>query len=299
MSSKNRKKWKLTNTPPVNNIQKTILQIKPQEEILPQEVNNRFPEIGDEEESYRVDWLGTFEAASDLGLAQDKNSESEQKKDLPKKGEQQSEILKEPDERVDMNLRTAKVERVTKETKISLELNLDGTGEAVIDTGIGFFDHMLYAVAKHGFLDLKLKVQGDLIVDGHHTIEDTGIVLGQALKEALGEKKGIKRYGSCMLPMDETLVLCAVDFCGRPYLNFTAEFTTERLGYMETEMVREFFYAISYNAGMNLHLKVLDGKNNHHIAEALFKSFAKALDEAKTIDPRIEGVLSTKGVISL
>ncbi len=291
MSSKNRRKWKSNSIP----------QTKQPEEILPQETNNNFTQIADEEESYRVDWLGTFEAASDLGLAQNKDSisESEQKKELSKKREQQSEILKEPDERVDRSLRTAKVERVTKETRICLELNLDGTGEAVIDTGIGFFDHMLYAVAKHGFLDLKLKVQGDLIVDGHHTIEDTGIVLGQALKEALGEKKGIKRYGSCLLPMDETLVLCAVDFCGRPYLNYTAEFTAERLGYMETEMVREFFYAISYNAGMNLHLKVLDGKNNHHIAEALFKSFAKALDEAKTIDPRIEGVLSTKGVISL
>lgn len=202
-----------------------------------------------------------------------------------------------PKKKVSATERTVRVERITKETEIVLELNLDGTGKAKIDTGIGFFDHMLVSMAKHGFLDMKLTVHGDLFVDGHHTIEDTGIVFGQALKKALGAKEGIKRYGSFLLPMDETLVLCAVDLSGRPYLNFSAKFTTERVGYMETELVREFFYAVSYSAGMNLHMKVMDGQNNHHIIEAMFKAFAKALDEAKTVDPRIFGVLSTKGVV--
>lgn len=284
MSSKNRRKWKSNTTVSVDNI--------------PKETEDNFSELEQKEQAYRVDWLGTFEAASDLGLQEDTQQNPENETQL-EYNNTKLENLKKEDGRTDMALRTANVKRVTKETDISLELNLDGTGKAVIDTGIGFFDHMLYAVAKHGFLDVTLKVRGDLIVDGHHTIEDTGIVLGQALKEAIGEKKGIKRYGSCLLPMDETLVLCAVDFCGRPYLNFSAEFSTERIGYMETEMVKEFFYAVSYAAGMNLHLKVLDGKNNHHIAEALFKAFGKALDEAKTVDSRIQGVLSTKGVISL
>lgn len=194
--------------------------------------------------------------------------------------------------------RTARVERTTKETEIKLELNIDGSGQSKIETGIGFFDHMLISFAKHGFFDIKLKVQGDLIVDGHHTIEDTGIVLGQAIRQALGEKTGIKRYGSFLLPMDETLVLCAIDLSGRPYLNFEAEFSAERVGYMETEMVREFFYAVSYAAGMNLHIKVIDGKNNHHIIEAMFKAFAKAMDEATMIESRLQGVvLSTKGIV--
>lgn len=194
--------------------------------------------------------------------------------------------------------RTARVERITKETEIKLELNIDGSGQSKIETGIGFFDHMLISFAKHGFFDIKLKVQGDLIVDGHHTIEDTGIVLGQAIRQALGEKTGIKRYGSFLLPMDETLVLCAIDLSGRPYLNFKAKFSAERVGYMETEMVREFFYAVSYAAGMNLHIKVIDGKNNHHIIEAMFKAFAKAMDEATMIESRLQGVvLSTKGIV--
>ena len=136
---------------------------------------------------------------------------------------------------------------------------------------------------------------GDLAVDGHHTIEDTGIVLGSAIKKALGDKKGIRRYGSCILPMDETLALCAVDLSGRPYLAFDAAFTTDRVGYMETEMVKEFFYAVSYRAKMNLHIKLLSGSNNHHIVEGIFKAFAKALDEATGTDPRITGILSTKG----
>lgn len=194
--------------------------------------------------------------------------------------------------------RTASVVRTTKETDIHLEINLDGTGAAQVSTGIGFFDHMLNSFARHGFFDLKLTVSGDLEVDGHHTVEDTGIVLGQAVKEALGGKAGIKRYGSFVLPMDETLVLCAVDLSGRPYLNFEAELAAERVGAFDTELAREFFYAVSYSAGMNLHLKQLDGRNCHHIIEAMFKAFAKALNEAVTVDPRIMGALSTKGTIA-
>ena len=191
--------------------------------------------------------------------------------------------------------RTADYVRKTKETDISLHLNLDGTGSSSIHTGIGFFDHILDGFARHGLFDLKVNVAGDLAVDCHHTIEDTGIVLGNAIKEAVGDKKGIRRYGSCILPMDETLVLCAVDLSGRPYLVFDGEFTTDRVGYMDTEMVKEFFYAISYTAGMNLHIRVLSGGNNHHMIEAMFKAFAKALDQATVIDPRITDILSTKG----
>ena len=191
--------------------------------------------------------------------------------------------------------RIAKLQRKTKETDIQMELNLDGSGYAKVDTGIGFFDHMLVSFAKHGFFDLDLSCDGDLVVDSHHTIEDCGIVLGNAIREAIGDKSGIRRFGSCILPMDESLVLCAVDLSGRPYLVFDGEFTTERIGQMDTEMVKEFFYAVSYSAGMNLHIKVLSPGNNHHMAEAMFKSFARALDEATTMDPRIQGILSTKG----
>ncbi|MBR1770530.1 MAG: imidazoleglycerol-phosphate dehydratase HisB [Lachnospiraceae bacterium] len=191
--------------------------------------------------------------------------------------------------------RTAKLKRSTKETDIQLALNLDGNGNAAIDTGIGFFDHMLEGFAKHGFFDLDCKVKGDLEVDGHHTVEDTGIVLGTAIKNAVGDKKGIKRYGYFILPMDDALALCAVDLCGRPYLNFECEFTTEKVGYLDTELVREFFYAVSYTAGMNLHIKLLTGTNNHHMIEAIFKAFAKALDMAVSAEPRTTEVLSTKG----
>lgn len=191
--------------------------------------------------------------------------------------------------------RYAQVHRKTNETEIALSLNLDGNGKQKIATGIGFFDHMLSGFTRHGFFDLDLQVTGDLEVDCHHTIEDTGIVLGNAIREALGDKKGIKRFGSMILPMDETLVLCAIDLSGRPYFAFDAEFTTDRVGDMDTEMVREFFYAISYSAGMNLHMKVLSGTNNHHIIEALFKAFGKALDEASSYDPRVTDILSTKG----
>ena len=194
--------------------------------------------------------------------------------------------------------RSASIERNTSETKIKLSIDLDGNGNGNIHTGIGFFDHMLDGFARHGLFDLKVNVAGDLAVDCHHTIEDTGIVLGNAIKEAVGDKKGIRRYGSCILPMDETLVLCAVDLSGRPYLVFDGEFTTDRVGYMDTEMVKEFFYAISYSCGMNLHIKVLTGGNSHHVAEAMFKSFAKALDQAVSYDPRITDVLSTKGSLA-
>ena len=191
--------------------------------------------------------------------------------------------------------RTSDVVRKTKETDISLYLNIDGEGNSSIHTGIGFFDHMLDGFARHGLFDLKVNVVGDLAVDCHHTIEDTGIVLGTAIAKAVGDKKGIRRYGSCILPMDETLVLCAVDLSGRPYLVFDGEFTTDRVGYMDTEMVKEFFYAVSYTAGMNLHMKVLTGGNNHHMIEAMFKAFSKALDMAVSNEPRLDGVLSTKG----
>ena len=191
--------------------------------------------------------------------------------------------------------REASVERNTKETEIKLKLNLDGTGYSDIETGVGFFDHMLDGFTRHGLFDLAIRVHGDLQVDDHHTIEDTGIVLGSAIKETIGDKKGIRRYGSCILPMDETLVLCALDLSGRPYFSFDGTFDTPRVGEFDTEMVREFFYAISYTAGMNLHMKVLSGTNSHHIIEALFKAFAKALDEAVTTDPRIHDILSTKG----
>lgn len=193
--------------------------------------------------------------------------------------------------------RTSTIERNTNETKIKLDFNIDGTGKAEIDSGVGFFDHMMNGFARHGLFDVKLKVKGDLEVDCHHTIEDTGIVLGNAIREAAGDKKGIKRYGSCILPMDEALVLCAVDLSGRPYLVFDANFTADRCGDMDTEMAREFFYAVSYAGAMNLHIKVLYGTNNHHIMEAMFKAFAKALDAATMYDARITDVLSTKGTL--
>lgn len=181
---------------------------------------------------------------------------------------------------------------------ISLTLNLDGSGKSDIHTGIGFFDHMLDGFARHGFFDLSVQVDGDLDVDTHHTIEDTGIVLGKAIKEALGDKSGIVRYGSRILPMDETLILCSLDLSGRPYFSYDLKLDREKVGDLETEMIREFFYAVSYAAEMNLHIKQLDGVNNHHIIEGAFKAFAKALDEATGFDPRVNGVLSTKGSLA-
>ena len=187
--------------------------------------------------------------------------------------------------------------RKTKETDISLTINLDGQGCNKIDTGIPFFDHMLDGFARHGLFDLDVKVKGDIEVDSHHTIEDVGIVLGKAIADALGDKAGIKRYGYFILPMDETLALCAVDLSGRPYLKYQADFTVPRLGTMDTEMVREFFYAVSYSAAMNLHVKIMEDGNNHHMAEALFKAFGKALDMAVSMEPRITEVWSTKGTL--
>lgn len=193
--------------------------------------------------------------------------------------------------------RQAEVIRNTNETQIRVKLALDGTGVFQGGTGIGFFDHMLEGFARHGLFDLEVEVRGDLHVDCHHTVEDTGIVLGQAIREAVGDKKGIRRYGSIILPMDEVLVLCAVDLCGRPYYRSDAEFPVERIGEMDTETIREFFYAVSYAAAMNLHFKMLDAGNGHHMAEGMFKAFAKALDGAVTFDERITDVLSTKGTI--
>lgn len=193
--------------------------------------------------------------------------------------------------------RTSEINRKTKETDISVRLSIDGSGKSSIDTGIGFFDHMLEGFAKHGFFDLDCKVDGDLRVDGHHSVEDTGIVIGNAIKEAVGDKAGIRRYGHFILPMDDALVLVAVDLCGRPYFGFDAQFDVPMIGELDTQLIREFFYAVSYSAEMNLHIKVLDGINGHHIAEAMFKSFAKALDMATSYDERIEGILSTKGTL--
>lgn len=191
--------------------------------------------------------------------------------------------------------RQATVTRETRETRITVTIDLDGTGKADLSTGIGFFDHMLDGFARHGLFDLTVRCEGDLQVDCHHTIEDTGITLGTAIARALGDKAGILRYGSCLLPMDETLALCAVDLGGRPYFVYDAAFAAPACGGMDTQMAREFFYAVSYSAAMNLHLKVLYGENDHHKLEALFKTFAKALSAAVRQDPRIEGVLSTKG----
>ena len=190
--------------------------------------------------------------------------------------------------------RQGRCSRKTAETNIVISIDLDGSGKAEIKTGIGFFDHMLKLFAKHGFFDLTVIAEGDLEVDCHHTIEDTGILLGETIKKALGNKEGIARYGSCILPMDETLILSAIDLSGRPHLSFEANFTVDSVGSFDTEMVREFFYALSYSCGMNLHIRQLAGVNNHHIIEGIFKSVARSLDQATAIDPRVNGVLSTK-----
>lgn len=193
--------------------------------------------------------------------------------------------------------RTAELSRKTAETDIILKLNLDGEGKSTIDTGIGFLDHMLTLFSRHGLIDLEIKAQGDLQVDAHHTVEDIGIVLGQALKQALGDKNSIRRYGTSHVPMDEALAMVCIDLGGRPYLVCNAEYTNERVGDMETELVEEFFRAVSVNAAMNVHINVLYGSNNHHIVEAVFKAFGKALDQAIRSDSRIKGVMSTKGLL--
>ena len=194
--------------------------------------------------------------------------------------------------------RRSQINRKTNETDIKLSLAIDGTGKCTTDSGIGFFDHMINSFTRHGLFDLELAVKGDLDVDGHHTVEDVGIVLGQAIKEAVGDKAGIKRYGNFMLPMDDALVLCALDISGRPYLQYDLTFTEEKVGGLDTCLVKEFFYAVSYSAGMNIHIKQISGTNAHHIIEAAFKAFAKALDIATQRDERITDVLSTKGTLA-
>jgi len=195
------------------------------------------------------------------------------------------------------NARTAEVARKTGETNISVSVNLDGTGAADAATGIGFFDHMLALLARHSLIDLAVKAAGDLQVDAHHTVEDTGIVLGQAVDKALGDRAGIRRFGSATVPMDETLATCAVDLGGRPYLVYDAEYPTEQVGEFDVELVREFLIALVNNTKMNLHVRVPYGANTHHIAEAIFKSLARALRAATEPDPRASGVPSTKGTL--
>ena len=194
-------------------------------------------------------------------------------------------------------MRTASIERNTFETKIKLSISLDAQEPVDIDTGVGFFDHMLTLFARHSRLSLVVKVEGDLHVDSHHTVEDVGIVLGQAIKEALGDKAGINRYGTSFVPMDETLGMASLDLSGRSYLVFDASFDNPKLGTFDTELVEEFFQALAFNLQMNLHLKILHGKNSHHKAESLFKATGRALREAITINPDIKGVNSTKGML--
>ncbi len=193
--------------------------------------------------------------------------------------------------------RRAEIERKTAETQISIKLNLDGEGTCDIATGIGFLDHMLTLLAKHSFMDLTVKAKGDLEVDSHHTVEDIGIVLGEALREALGDKAGIHRYGNCFIPMDETLAQVCLDFSGRPFLVFGAEIPKIQLGNYDTEMTEEFFRAVAMHCGLTLHIRVLYGSNVHHIIEAIFKAFARAVAEAAAVDPRVKGVMSSKGVL--
>lgn len=192
--------------------------------------------------------------------------------------------------------RTASISRKTSETDIQVAVNLDGSGVFEAQTQVPFFDHMLAQIARHGFMDLTVSCKGDIEIDAHHTVEDVGIVLGQALRQAVGDAKGIRRYGHAYIPFDETLAFCAVDISGRPFLAFDADFPRQKVGEFDTELVVEFFRAVAMNAGITLHLKVHYGTNTHHMIEGLFKAFARALDEAKQIDPRAAGVVpSTKG----
>ncbi len=191
--------------------------------------------------------------------------------------------------------RKATIERVTKETQIKLSLEIDGTGEAKICTSVPFLDHMLDLFARHGLFNLQVDARGDIDIDFHHTVEDIGIVLGQALKEALGDKKGIRRYGQATVPMDETLASVAVDISGRPYLVYHVSLPKVKIGEFDVELVREFFQAVVNNLGANIHVNVMYGDNVHHVVEACFKAFARAMDQATQVDPRIEGVMSTKG----
>ena len=193
--------------------------------------------------------------------------------------------------------RTAEISRNTAETQVEVRLDLDGDGKCDISTGIGFLDHMLTLLAKHGFMDLTVKAKGDLAVDSHHTVKDIGIVLGAALKEALGDKAGIHRYGNCFIPMDETLAQVCLDFSGRPFLVFGADIPKVQVGNYEAEMTEEFFRAVAMNCGLTLHIRVLYGSNVHHIIEAIFKAFARAVAEAVAKDARVKGVMSSKGVL--
>lgn len=194
-------------------------------------------------------------------------------------------------------MRRAEIVRKTNETDVSLSFLIDGKGTSNITTGIGFLDHMLTLFARHGMFNLDLNASGDLDVDSHHTVEDIGIVLGQAVKDALGDKKSISRYGTSFVPMDEALAMVCLDISGRPFLVFDVQFSNDRVGEMDTELFEEFFRAVAFNAGITLHIKALHGGNNHHIIEAAFKAFGRALAEAVTIDGRIDGVLSTKGIL--
>jgi len=194
-------------------------------------------------------------------------------------------------------MRRARVDRATKETQISVELDLDGDGRSQIDTGIPFLNHMLEIFARHGFFNLNVKAHGDLDVDQHHTVEDVGLSIGQALREALGDKVGIRRFGNASCPLDEALVNTVVDLSGRPFLAYNLRIKQARVGVFDTELVHDFFLALTNQAGMNLHFNQVQGRNAHHIVEAAFKSFARALDEAKQVDPRVKGVPSTKGTL--
>lgn len=194
-------------------------------------------------------------------------------------------------------MRNAESSRKTFETDIEVSINLDGAGASEIETGIGFFDHMLILFSKHGLFDLKVKCAGDLYIDGHHTVEDIGITMGSVFKEALGGKEGIVRYAHTFTPMDEVLTLVAVDLGGRPYLSIDAEYSRDYIGEFDTELVEEFFRGFVNSAGINLHIKVMTGGNAHHVVESIFKGFGRALDTATKKDERIKGVMSTKGVI--
>ena len=196
-----------------------------------------------------------------------------------------------------MDKRTATLKRTTKETDVEISLDIDGAGEANVCSGIGFFDHMLILFAKHGLFSLSVQAQGDLVIDGHHTVEDIGIVLGQALAKATGDKAGIRRYGHVYVPMDEALVLVVVDFSGRPFLAFDAELGQGRIGEFDVELTEEFLRAVAVNAGLTLHVKVLAGKNRHHIVEAIFKALGRALSQSLERDPRVQGVPSSKGML--
>lgn len=191
--------------------------------------------------------------------------------------------------------RRAAYERVTRETEIRVALNMDGTGEAAVSTGVGFFDHMLESFARHGFFDLTVEARGDLHIDAHHTVEDVGLCLGEAFRRAIGDGRGIRRFGEATIPMDEALVRAVVDVSGRPYLTCRLSFRSERLGTMESQLVPEFFRALATRAGLTLHIHQLEGENDHHVAEAAFKAVARALDQATALDPRVTGVPSTKG----